>query len=106
MASKTQMFRLLRLLAQGITGEETRTAATECWARLPIAARRESIQVGYQDGARGYQDSARARVWSVAYEAGFDAGFEAGRADCEANEARMWLDEDHIQPLALAESEP
>jgi len=62
MASKTEMFRLLRLLDIG-AGPEVGQAAAECWAALPPETRFAMV-------ANGGADGRRARIWAAGWTNG------------------------------------
>lgn len=71
MASKTEMFKLLRLLDFGAGGRVAEEAAV-CWEALPGETRAAMV-------ANGGADGRRARVWA--------AGYVAGMAACADNTA-------------------
>lgn len=63
MASRTQMFDLLRLIDQGANHDDVVRAAWACWPQLP-----EAIQQAM--AIRGDSDSRRARLWAAAWDGG------------------------------------
>ena len=77
MASKTEMFRLLRLLDIG-AGLEVGLAAATCWEGLPLETRMAMV-------ANGGADGRRARVWSAAWAAGLRRGWAEGQPRLEGH---------------------
>jgi hypothetical protein len=69
MASKTQMYELLRLIDQG-AGQNVVDAAVQCWQDLPADTRQEMA-------ARGRSaDLRRARLWAAAWEGAEQAALQ------------------------------
>lgn len=66
MASKTQMFQLLRLIDQGAHNDDVITAAWSAWPQLP-----EQTQTDMRTNGRR-ADAARARIWSAAWDGGME----------------------------------
>jgi len=73
MTSKTEMYKLLRLIDMGC-GEKAVDAAVACWVALPAETRDEMRVRGAS------ADMRRARLWAAAWDGGWrEAGTVAAR---------------------------